>query len=293
MVRRHRPGFTLIELLVVIAIIALMMALLLPAIQKVREAANKLICASNLRQVAIAVHHYHNDNNRLPPVISANGFKGFGFTSAFTMILPYVEQDNIAKDYRPEIPPTSPPNDAIANRPLKIFLCPTMELPNLPPNPTYSSYGFCVGRQYAWAHLIPGYPTHDGAMVPADQGRVTLTNIYDGTSNTFLAGEMHYNVKDYSYTSGPYTGAARLGNTCWVFGYPSYSFGSTFVTYNKKTHTGPITDTGIQAFRSEHPTGANFIFSDGSVRSISYGISHAVYQALSTRNGGEAVDQDY
>jgi prepilin-type processing-associated H-X9-DG protein len=280
-------------LLVVIAIIGLLLALLLPAVQKVREAANKMICASNLRQVVIAAHHYHNDHNRLPPVLSANGFKGFGYTSAFTMILPYIEQDNIAKDYRPELSPMVPPNDAIANRPLKLFLCPTMELPDLPPNPTYSSYGFCAGSQYAWAHVVPSYPPHDGVMIPGDQGRVTLTNIYDGTSNTMIAGEMHYSVKDYLYTSGPYAGARRLGNTCWVFGYPSYSFGTTFVTYNKKTHAGPATQTGIQGFRSEHAAGANFAFSDGSVRSLPYTIPYSVYQALSTRNGGEIVDQDF
>jgi prepilin-type N-terminal cleavage/methylation domain-containing protein/prepilin-type processing-associated H-X9-DG protein len=293
MVRRLRAGFTLIELLVVIAIIGLLMALLLPAVQKVREAANKMICASNLRQVGLALHHYHLDYNRFPPVLSANGFKGFGFTSAFTMILPYVEEDNIAKNYRPELAPTVPPNDAIANRPLKFFLCPTMELPNHPPNPTYSSYGFCVGSQYAWNHVIPGSAPHDGALIPADQGKTSLTSIYDGTASTLVAGEMHYDVKDYLYTAGPFAGTQRLGNTCWVFGYPSYSFGTTYVPYNKKTITGPATETGIQAFRSEHVAGANFVFADGSVRSLAYTLEHKVYQALSTRNGGEAVDQDF
>jgi len=291
MVRRIRVGFTLIELLVVLAIIGLLLALLVPAVQKVREAANKMSCASNLRQIGLAMHHYHGDHGQLPPVLSANGFKGFGYTSAFTMILSYVEQDNLARDYRPELSPMVPPNNTIANRPLPLLLCPTMELPALPPDPTYSSYGFCAGSQYGWAHVIPGYPSHDGAMIPGEQGRVTLTSIYDGTSHTMLAGEMHYDIKDYTYTSGPYAGAVRLGNTCWVFGYPSYSFGTTFVTYNKKTHAGPSMQTGIQGFRSEHPTGANFVFCDGSVRSLSYGTPHSVYQALSTRNGGEVVDQ--
>jgi len=103
-----RQGFTLIELLVVIAIIALLMALLLPAIQKVREAANKMLCASNLRQIAIAAHNYHNDYNRLPPgSICAGKNIGLGHwggmvnrgprVSMLTILLPYLEGDNIFK----------------------------------------------------------------------------------------------------------------------------------------------------------------------------------------------------
>ena len=121
-------AFTLIELLVVIAIIALLMALLLPAVQKVREAANKMICASNLRQVGIAMHHYHLDYNKLPPVLTDGG-ANFGYTSGFTLILPYIEQDNVAKNYKPELPPTVPPNSTIADKPIKVLLCPTMEHP--------------------------------------------------------------------------------------------------------------------------------------------------------------------
>jgi prepilin-type N-terminal cleavage/methylation domain-containing protein len=112
MVRRteRRSAFTLIELLVVIAIIALLMALLLPAIQKVREAANKMLCASNLRQIAIAAHNYHNDYNKLPPgelgVPWSNQYKtaltiGGGapqFISCLTLLLPYLEADNIYKN---------------------------------------------------------------------------------------------------------------------------------------------------------------------------------------------------
>lgn len=97
----RRKGFTLIELLVVIAIIALLMALLLPAIQKVREAANKMLCASNLRQIAIAAHNYHGDYNRLPPgylgPIPNEGTSASQSIGALTILLPYVEADNIAK----------------------------------------------------------------------------------------------------------------------------------------------------------------------------------------------------
>jgi prepilin-type N-terminal cleavage/methylation domain-containing protein len=103
MSQRRRGGFTLIELLVVIAIIAILMALLLPAVQKVREAANKMLCASNLRQIGIAAHNYHNDYNKLPPgsigVVPATGPFSWAALHAgsLTCLLPYMEQDNVLK----------------------------------------------------------------------------------------------------------------------------------------------------------------------------------------------------
>src|SRR5438045_3501195 len=115
----RRPAFTLIELLVVIAIIALLMALLLPAIQKVREAANKMLCGSNLRQIAIAAHNYHNDYNRLPPGYYGPIPNEQGATSTncqqigvLAVLLPYLEGDNIFKGLADPITPsnTSPIN---------------------------------------------------------------------------------------------------------------------------------------------------------------------------------------
>lgn len=102
---KRRDGFTLIELLVVIAIIGLLMALLLPAIQKVREAANKMICASNLRQIAIATHNFHNDYHRLPPGILGPSSKfpippaQVQYAGTLAFLLPYLEQDNLYKQF--------------------------------------------------------------------------------------------------------------------------------------------------------------------------------------------------
>src|SRR5262245_9704895 len=102
---RRRTGFTLIELLVVIAIIALLMAFLLPAIQKVREAANKMLCADNLRQIAIAAHHYHVDHEKLPPgILSASTSPPITaaeaqFAGCLTLLLPYLEQDSLYNEF--------------------------------------------------------------------------------------------------------------------------------------------------------------------------------------------------
>src|SRR5262245_49884603 len=94
--RRHRPAFTLVETLVVIAIISLLMGLMLPAIQKVREAVNRLRCASNLRQLGIALHHYHYDYHAFPPgIITQDEDLSNGEATGFTKLLPYIEEDNV------------------------------------------------------------------------------------------------------------------------------------------------------------------------------------------------------
>jgi prepilin-type N-terminal cleavage/methylation domain-containing protein len=162
---KRQSAFTLIELLVVIAIIALLMALLLPAIQKVREAANKMLCASNIRQLAIASHNYHNDYNKLPPgnlgvmpkgsTYPALAGQNYQYIGCLVFLLPYLEADNVYKqlvvNFGLDVPaapggPTYPwwantVNQLVAQYKLKMFYCPSDDLATqIPTIGGYASY---------------------------------------------------------------------------------------------------------------------------------------------------------
>lgn len=290
---RSRLGFTLIELLVVIAIIAVLIGLLLPAVQKVRSAAARLKCLNNLKQIGLAMHNFHDASGKFPPANSPT------FNSAFTWILPFVEQENIRNRYNVDLPPTTPPNDVLVRLPIAIYICPEMQLP---PGPEaaytshYASYAVCVGSNDAW---LP--PPDNGAIVrlnatsdPTPVSKPTrLADIRDGTSNTFLVGEMGYQLADYTFRSGPFAGQPRGGNTSWAWGYTSYSIGSTKVMMNSIDPASASLLDRLAAFRSDHIGGCNFLFCDGSARFIMQTIPLATYQALSTRQGREPISGDF
>ena len=133
-----------------------------------------------------------------------------------------------------------------------------------------------------------GLLVRGGTAAPFQAG-VKIADVLDGTSNTIAAGEMGFQLKDYLFASGPYAGQVRGGNTQWVWGYASYSFGSTLVPMNTFVHANPagLIGSGLHAFRSQHPSGANFLLGDGSVRFLTQSIDLDAYQAMGTRAGGE------
>src|SRR5215218_6037341 len=116
---QRRQAFTLIELLVVIAIIAILIGLLLPAVQNIRESANRMKCTSHLKQIGLALHNHHDTTGRFPPGVDANKF------SSLTYLLPYVEQDNLFKSINMTVAANSAVNDVPRGRRVPIFICPS------------------------------------------------------------------------------------------------------------------------------------------------------------------------
>mgnify|MGYP001773772960 CR=1 FL=1 len=294
-------AFSLVELLVVVAIISLLMALLLPAIQRVREAANRVRCANNLRQLGVGLHNFHDQFGRFP---TANSYHPADdptkptFTSAFTRLLPYVEQDALERGYDyTQWPNADPPNKTIGEQPIGVFRCPSMIPPPTPQAfPGWSSYAVSIGTKRGFGTGYFSDPD-DGVFVRHIPGwgqsqGTNIADILDGTSQTIFAGEMGFQLKDYYFPTGPYAGLLRGGNTQWVWGYASYSFGSSEMMFNT-VQPNPSDPSDkikrLQSFRSDHVGGAQFLFGDSTVRFLRPSMSLSLYQALTTRAGGEVI----
>ncbi len=308
---RRRSAFTLIELLVVIAIIAILIGLLLPAVQKVRESAARMQSLNNLKQIGLATQMFHDANDRFPAANYAQAVGGSGSSSsaharlysAFTDILPYIEQEAISKRWNPNLSSTDATDsdgDGWSNLTLgqqspKTFVAPAMPVP-ADATPGYSSYAFCAGNRVVDPAVHMYASKSDGLVVPAIHGKVTLTGVPDGTSNTLLAGEMHWTIKGWTYTSGPLIGQSRTGRTFWANGHPFVSW--TWTNTPMNTHDEPAVppaataadwwNRALYSFRSVHTQGAHFVFGDGSTRFVRQSVPHSVFQALGSRNGGEA-----
>jgi len=195
--RPRRWAFTLIELLVVIAIIAILIGLLLPAVQKIREAANRMKCSNNLKQLGLAAHNYHDVNNQFPMNYKQIGVNSWEAVSANYFLLPYIEQDNLYKQGEANV--TNPPSGAawswfynnLMNTPLSVFKCPSA--PAAPRRGTHPQGWDGPGGNYAWStgssvETVWAGPRFNGMIAYSDVRN--MASATDGLSNTILASEI-------------------------------------------------------------------------------------------------------
>jgi prepilin-type N-terminal cleavage/methylation domain-containing protein/prepilin-type processing-associated H-X9-DG protein len=295
---RARRGFTLIELLVVIAIISVLVGLLLPAVQRVREAAARTQCENNLRQIGLALHNYHDTLGTLPPGYLDNApwpnddqGPGWGWGA---LLLPFLEQQSLHGRIQFKLDVGDPANAATVATFLKVFFCPS--------DLQYGSFTVTDGGSNSWVVGQGSYvacngndgvddnstPPHTGAFVRDTVG-FRFAEITDGLSNTFFVGE-RCTTMSYSTWAGVPLGAQdpslrTPGN---------FSGGSALVL----GHCGPhlpndsiVTDA--DAMSSRHTGGVQFLFGDGSVRQINNTISQPTYDALATRASWDLPGPDY
>lgn len=282
---RSRSAFTLVELLVVIAIVGILVSLLLPAIQSAREAARRMQCSNNLKQIGLALHNYESSFKRFPM-----GSWERNFISPLVAVLPHIEQTSNFQQWDFRLSYTHPFNRAVANQRIDTYLCPSMNIPRDVPIAAAneiggpSSYLLCEGTDDYMALADGVFGLHWPSFGYNNPGR-RLAEIVDGTSHTFFAGETVYNYKDYLWATrapAPYAGTSRWGIARWVVGYPMISLGTTLKPFNVHTRAA------MGGFASMHAGGgSNFLLGDASVHTVHPSIDVRVYHAAATRAGAE------
>jgi prepilin-type N-terminal cleavage/methylation domain-containing protein/prepilin-type processing-associated H-X9-DG protein len=314
----RRRGFTLVELLVVIAIIAVLIGLLLPAVQKVREAAARTQCANNLKQLGLAMHNYHDAQRTFPPPYVNKGGSylnsGFPFTHGWSpFLLPYLEQQPLYNRYRWDLPQYAPENGPVIATQLSIFQCPSTPEQNryylIGPFAFFETRGACgdyviaLGvdpnlAQLGWVDPVGDYrgaltntPTPAQDLSPNSTG-TRLTDIRDGTSTTILLTEDAGRPRVWQ--------AGRAGADQVLSGGPWNHFkgdiilqGSTFdgTAQPGRCALNCTNDAEVYAF---HTGGANAVFADGHVQFLQAGMDIRILARLITRAGGEVVsDGDF
>jgi len=296
----RRSGFTLIELLVVIAIIGVLMSLLLPAVQRVREASNRTKCSNSLKQVGLALHGYHDIYGTLPPGLSLKESDKW-YWSWMSRLMPFIEQDNLYKvaENWAQQPghgnPWFPMNPALyVVQPM--FTCPSDTRVLVA---TWVTDGWRLDIAFTSFQGVSGINQHSFSPVkPKEIGlfyvesHVRFAEITDGLSNTLMVGERPPS-KDLVF-GWWFAGAGEdnYGTSDVLLGMNEINTYYSHCGYNKAYQFSPGSvdnDCDQYHYWSLHPGGANFLLADASVHFLSYSTANDVMLALGTRSGGEPV----
>jgi prepilin-type N-terminal cleavage/methylation domain-containing protein/prepilin-type processing-associated H-X9-DG protein len=289
-----RKGFTLIELIVVFAIICVLVTLLLPAVAACRESARRNQCVNNLMQLAVALQHYQNVHEVLPPgVVNGTGPitnvpRGY-HRGWLVQLLPYFEQDNIARRFDDAANLYAVENSTVRSFQIGILLCPSDGGPHVRTDGvSLNNYAACHNDLEA-----PIGARDKGAFFL--NSRIAYEDIPDGTSNTIFVGETKRHELDLGWASGT---RATLRNVGIRPNAPDLLYGKEPITpwddVDESSVSGPLQPDPnnpnlVGGFSSSHRGGANFTFGDGSVRFLSDSIRSKVYRCLANRADGEIV----
>ncbi len=316
---KPRRAFTLIELLVVIAIITVLVGLLLPAVQKAREAANRTRCLNNLKQIGLAMFMYADSNNSLPsayiyhpaplkhPPLHLPGTRkldrpppkpsppqqpGWGWAA---LILNEIEQSNLARTINYNLPVESPSGLAARTTMLSVYDCPSDQNTGVFTVKTQRNVDLATAATNSYAACfgfggLPNSNPESGNGAFYRNSQTSITDIKDGTSNTFLVGE-----RAAMFAKSPWAGVISDGTIRTTPGAPVYYslFEQAPVMVMARIWNKPLNSPLSEPydFFSPHTAVGNFLFADGSVHSLSIATDLTILQALATINGGEVVDE--
>jgi prepilin-type N-terminal cleavage/methylation domain-containing protein len=316
MFQSTRRGFTLIELLVVIAIIAILIGLLLPAVQKVRDAAARSSCSNNLKQMGLALHNMQDTVGYLPPqriynveATSANGYGASGKPDSWAtwavLILPYIEQANQFNKFDLRYPYSIQPSAAVLPQP-KTYSCPgrPAAVPSVnDPKPGALGDYACVAGANNNNGMIPvpaagsfvlGTDSSSRTIVTSWKGNVTIQTVQDGSSNTLMIGEKHVRPKslrgkneDRSIFNG------NINNFRRMAGYQTNAFPVVVANVTNIRPLRPPTDQNgalaNQSFGGPHSGVCLFVFGDGSVHNVRTSVDLFVLTYLAARQDGQVI----